>query len=53
MLGLGLLLLIKPGLLENMLAAITIMTFALVTAIVVAFLDRRRRSRRESKLSIR
>jgi hypothetical protein len=42
MLGLGLLLVIKPGLLENMLAAVTILGLAVVVAVVVTALDRLR-----------
>lgn len=52
MLGLGLMLLVRPGLLENMLAAITIMMLALLTAIVASLFDRRRRSRRDPALRV-
>jgi len=42
MLGLGLLLLLKPALLENMFAAIGIMAVALVIAVIVSLAGRRR-----------
>ncbi len=43
MLGLGLLLLLKPDLLENMLAAVGIMGLAIVVAIAISYVERRRR----------
>ncbi len=42
MLGLGLLLLLKPELLENMLAAVGIMGASVVVAFVISYVDRRR-----------
>ncbi len=43
MLGLGLLLVFKPDLLENMFAAVGILGLAVVTAVVISFVKRRQR----------
>jgi len=43
MLGLGLLLLLKPDLLENMFAAVSIMAIAVAVAFGISYVDRRRR----------
>jgi hypothetical protein len=50
MLGLGLLLLFKPDLLENMFAAIGIMGLALAVAFLVSAIDRRRVPRQPTKV---
>jgi hypothetical protein len=50
MLGLGLMLLIKPDLLENMLAAMSIMGVALLTAVAVSLVERRRKPDHASKV---
>lgn len=50
MFGLGLLLLVKPDLLENMLAAVSIMGGALLAAFAISFVERKRR-RASAKLN--
>lgn len=53
MLGLGLLLLLRPELLENMFAAVAVMGLALAVAFLVSVIDRRRNRRTLSDAQVR